>query len=499
MSFEQIRETDPEAADLLCLMSMFDNQAIPGLIICENREPLVFWEVAQPLIDFSLIKVQNTSHLDQAVEERLFDMHSLVQLATRDWLEVRERQGKELYKWERKSVHIMATIFPDDEFAHQKSMKSCHNLLPHASRTLEYTPRGRNASLDRATIADKVGWYLQHSGQYARAEGVSEGAYAARNNLLGASSIDTIESMGLFSLVLRSQGNLQRARSLQEKALKELERLFPHGNVRVAQACAALGSIYIAQARFLEAEAQLRHSVSMFVPRLGPQHLATLGAISQLAVALEKQRRFSEAEELHRLAISGGEASLGDRHPDTITFLSNLAMLLSSQKRFSEAEQLYRQVTEANEDVHGPEHPYTITTLSQVGLNLWYQDKNEEAEALLRHALGVEERTLGAEHPSAYMGAYNLALVLQDLHKHAEAEALFVRAIKGTARALGTEHPDLLCFIRNFASLLRQEGKHNEATILRQAHDDPSTLGDADQLCSLIDSLALGEDREDDG
>jgi len=325
MSFEQIRETDPEAADLLCLMSMFDNQAIPGLIIREKREPLIFWEVAQLLIDFSLIKVQNTSPLDRDVEERLFDMHSLVQLA-----------------------------------------------------------------------------------------------------------------------------------------------------------CGALGSIYIAQARFPEAEAQLRRAVGMFVERLGPQHQAILGATSGLAVALQKQKRVSVGEELQRLVISSTKSSLGARHPDTIILLSNLPMLLSNQKRFPEAEQLYRQVMEANEEVHRPEHPFTITTLSQVGLNLWYQNKNEEAEAVLRPALGVQERTLGGEHPSAYTNVCNLALVLQDLHKHSEAEALFVRAIKGTARALGTKHPDLLLTIKALASLLRQEGKHKAAAILQQAHNDPRMLGDAD-------------------
>ena len=207
MSFEQIRETDPEAADLLCLMAMFDNQAIPGLIICENREPLVFWEVAQPFIDFSLIKVQNTGHLDQAVEERLFDMHSLVQLATRNWLEVRERQGKELYKWERKSVHIMATTFPDVDSNDQKTMKNCHSLLPHASRTLEYSPKGRNASLDRATIADKVGWYLQRSGQYAKAEGLCEDAYVARNSLLGPNNMDRSRVWNLFRWYSHVKGN----------------------------------------------------------------------------------------------------------------------------------------------------------------------------------------------------------------------------------------------------------------------------------------------------
>ncbi|KFY86469.1 hypothetical protein V500_07615 [Pseudogymnoascus sp. VKM F-4518 (FW-2643)] len=88
ISFEQIRKTKPEAAELLSLMAMFDRQGIPESILHNGRGRLQFEDAVAPLTSFSLIKAQGMKQPEQQVGEHLFEMHDLVQLATRKWLEV---------------------------------------------------------------------------------------------------------------------------------------------------------------------------------------------------------------------------------------------------------------------------------------------------------------------------------------------------------------------------------------------------------------------------
>ena len=88
ISFEQIRKTRPEAADLLSLMTMFDKQGIPEHLLYNGRNRLQFEDAVAPLTSFSLIRTQTGKQSEQPPGEQLFEMHSLVQLATRKWLEL---------------------------------------------------------------------------------------------------------------------------------------------------------------------------------------------------------------------------------------------------------------------------------------------------------------------------------------------------------------------------------------------------------------------------
>src|SRR5215471_4588586 len=96
VSFKQIQKRVPTAADLLSLMSMFDRQGIPEHLLHNNTDILLFEDAIALLVCFSLIQEQT--------EKRSFEMHRLVQLSTRQWLEL----NGQLVRWRKKSVEIMA-------------------------------------------------------------------------------------------------------------------------------------------------------------------------------------------------------------------------------------------------------------------------------------------------------------------------------------------------------------------------------------------------------
>jgi CHAT domain-containing protein len=95
--------------------------------------------------------------------------------------------------------------------------------------------------------------------------------------------------------------------------------------------------------------------------KLGPEHLATLSSVNNLAALYESQGRYGDAEPLFQRALTASEKMLGPEHPATLRSVNNLALLYDSQGRYGEAEPLYQRALAASEKVLGPEHPQTLT------------------------------------------------------------------------------------------------------------------------------------------
>jgi hypothetical protein len=104
LSFEQIRHDRPAATDLLALMSMFDRQGIPEVLVRGDGDRLQFEDALASLINYSLVRVD--------IKTASFNMHRLVQLSVRTWLAIH----LELARWQETSRAIMAQIFPNGEY-----------------------------------------------------------------------------------------------------------------------------------------------------------------------------------------------------------------------------------------------------------------------------------------------------------------------------------------------------------------------------------------------
>jgi len=155
VSFDQIQRTKGEAADLLALMSMFDRQGIPQRLLHNNADWLQFEETIAPLINFSLIREQ--------FEGGTFEMHRLVQLSTRQWVELKE----EMQKWRSEAIRIIARLFLN---GHYETWLDCQVLLPHAREVLLYRTTDQEDKVFHALINNNLGWYLLLKGESIRAE-----------------------------------------------------------------------------------------------------------------------------------------------------------------------------------------------------------------------------------------------------------------------------------------------------------------------------------------
>jgi tetratricopeptide (TPR) repeat protein len=450
LSFEQIRQERPTATDLLALMSMFDRQGIPeDLVRDHNQDILDFHDALAPLLSYSLIRLE--------INERLFDMHRLVQLSVRAWLDMHQQ----LYGWQAKSRQIMARVFPGGEY---ESWSQCRSLLAHANSVLQsICDVDDEDRLNAATLLSNCGWFLHLQGVYEEAELMHRRALEARENALGREHPDTLTSVSDLGLVLSSQGKYDEAEAMHRRALEARENALGREHPDTLTSVSNLGDVLSSQGVYEEAEAMHRRALEARENVLGREHPDTLTSVNDLGLVLSSQGKYDEAEAMHRRALEGREKVLGREHPDTLTSVNDLGLVLSSQGKYDEAEAMHRRALEGREKVLGREHPDTLTSINNLGLVLSSQGKYDEAEAIYLHDMEGSEKVLGCEHPNTVTSINNLGLVLSSQGNYDEGEAMHRRALEAREKVLRREHPDTLTSVSTLGNVLSSQGKYDEA------------------------------------
>ncbi|CAN9091771.1 unnamed protein product [Alternaria alternata] len=115
-----------------------------------------------------------------------FEMHSLVQLATRRWLTV---NGK-LERWKQQSVSNLCVAFPIGQY---ENWAACQALYAHAKAALGQQPGDEPSIAEWATVLYSAAWFAERIGNIADAEMLATKAMKARKKVLGQEHEDAVE------------------------------------------------------------------------------------------------------------------------------------------------------------------------------------------------------------------------------------------------------------------------------------------------------------------
>jgi len=508
ISFDYILWARPSAADLLSLMSVFDRQGIPEVLLrtkqenaqqdqrgrsgnddVDDGEDNETQSSVNDDFEDDVLALRNYSFISVSADTTTFEMHRLVQLSMRKWLEA----NKQLNKWTKESIRVLTVAFPSGDY---KTWADCQVLVPHAIEVISHVTGGAKDVLNQANIAFSTSWYLYLRGEYKTAEKVVRMSVEAREKVLGPEHPSTLTSVNNLGLVLERQGKYEEAEAMQRRAFRAREKVLDPEHPDTLTSVNNLGSVLWRQGKYEEAEAMHRGALEGYEKILGSKHPDTLTSVNNLGVVLWRQGKYEEAAAMHRRALRARETVLGPEHPDTIFSVNNLGLVLGSQGKYEEAEAMHRRDLEGYEKVLGPEHLYTLFSVNNLGLVLKRQGKYEEAEAMQRRALRASEKVLGQEHPFTLTSVNNLGSVLKSQGKHEAAEALHRRALRAKEKVLGPEHPDTLTSVNNLGSVLESQGKYEEAEAMQRRAlkarekvlglEHPDTLTSANSLGSVL-------------
>jgi tetratricopeptide (TPR) repeat protein len=335
LSFTNVQKASPASAELLTAAAFLAPDLVPieiftlgcseldGLLAEALKgvaaEPLVFWELLEPLERYSLV---------ERLPDDAFQLHRLTQEVVKDSL---GEAGRRM--WAERVIRALNTAYPDLEF---ENWKLCERLQPNARPAAELTRTYKLESIEAGRLLLWAGHFAWVRGDYAGARLCGELALEIRERVLGGEHPDTLTAMNDLALTLDALEDLPGALRLYERTLEIRERV------------------------------------------LGREHADTLTSMNNLAGTLRDLSDLAGARDLNERTLEIRERVLGAEHPDTLTSRMWRGQLLADEDRFQEAREVYGEVLEIQRRVLGEEHP--ATTVSTWNL-LWIVRKLNDGEA----------------------------------------------------------------------------------------------------------------------
>jgi tetratricopeptide (TPR) repeat protein len=452
ISFDQIRQQDPLAAEYLSFIACIDRINIPQSLLPPARSSIQQIKAIGTLKGYAFI-TERQQDMQVIGSEKLFDMHRLVHMASEWWLKGHGEQAA----WTAKAAARLKELIPDGWY---QRTEVGTRYLSHALHVAG--PDGVLEEIARASLLYRVGQCQFSLGQYLAAETTLRQVLFLNVKNRGEDDTQTLLSMIDVGAAITRQGKYEEAELMHRQTLARNQRLLGVAHPVTLTSMDHLGAVLRSQGKYEEAELIHRETLAQKAKMLGPEHRETLVSMDNLGAVLGKQGKYEEAELMHRETLARREKMLGAEHPETLMSIDNLGILLGSQDKYEEAELIHRQTLARTEKVLGGEHHQTLTCMDNLGVMLGQQSKYEEAELIHRQTLARKEEVLGAEHPSTLTSLHHHAFVLANMHRTDESIVLFQRAYAGYKAVLGEDHPNTRACRYDYSNLQRslEEDRH---------------------------------------
>lgn len=464
LSFAQVEQANPAAAELLRLCSFLHPDAIPEAMLTEGARELgpVLQPVASDsfLLNEAIQVLRRYSLIKRDPEERVLNVHRLVQVVLKEHLDEAVKR-----QWAERIVRAVNAAFPEVSF---NTWARCERYLPHMQACAELIDTYHFSFPQAIRLLHQAGCFLRDRGLYVQAEPFLLQAFKLYEQGAGSAHPDTARSLNDLAWLYYLQGKYEQAEPLLQRALTIREQVLGNDHVDTAVTLNNLAWLYMQQSRYTQAEHLYQRALAIREHVSGALHADTALTLNDIAMLYIYQGKYEQAEPLLQRALTIREQVLGRSHPDVAESLNNLAMIHYYNEKYEQAEPLYQQALSIREQALGPEHPDVAISLNNLANLYRNQYKYEQAVPLLQRALTIFEQVQGAEHPNTAIVLLNLAQIYYLWGMLEKAEPLYQRALSINEQMLGSEHPETAFSLYSLANLYRNQGKHERADFLYQ-------------------------------
>jgi len=145
------------------------------------------------------------------------NMHRLVEVATRQWVEDYDQLGY----WSGRYVKKLAGAFPSGEIETSSQRQS---LLLHVTTMQAQRPVCIGALLEWARVLGGCRWYALQVWDYATAEVMQQYMLEERRRILGGEHPDIILAISNLAVTLNDQAKLDESNEVQQEVLEKMRR-----------------------------------------------------------------------------------------------------------------------------------------------------------------------------------------------------------------------------------------------------------------------------------
>ena len=439
LSFKQLREKFPSSADLLSLMSYFNRQAIPQMLIQGDDDDLSFYEDINPLISFSLIRAE--------IRENSFEIHRLIQTAMRHWL---RSEGYDQL-WKERAIERVALRFPPIENQAQH-WPVCEVLMSHADEIILHTACSKESKLNRANVLGFTAWYsVERKGNGELAEQRLTHALQVRRQYFDDDSDEILATLNSLAVACFQLSKHEKARSLRESILKQSLKMWGPEDVRTLTLTHSLAMSYMDLGLYENAEDLMQRVVKGREKLQGPEDPQTLRSGDGLAQIQLRQGKYEEAEMLISKILEISKRRHGVENIDTLDAMTTLSDTYMQQNKLEEAENVITQAIPIVTKTFGPDHWRTLEARCRLANIYLRRKKLDEAEEICLSCFDTTQRVYGPQHRITLKIINDLALVYQDQGNFTDASRLLKDNVESFKKEVGANHPDILTGMFNLA------------------------------------------------
>jgi tetratricopeptide (TPR) repeat protein len=459
LSFEQVKQANASAANLLELCAFLNPDAIAEDMIkaaAHDLGPELQAIADRPLLlDDAIGELRKYSLMRRNMKAKTLTIHRLVQAVLKDTMDKKTQR-----QWAERAVRVVSRTFPDAEFTH---WERCQQLLSQAQACADLIKDYKFSFPEALRLLNQAGIYLGERGQYDQAALLLQQAVSICEEHFGAEHSDVAEILEALGATYYYQGKYAEAEQIFQRLLDIYEKAKKSGEPKLVETLNNLAALYNDQGKYAQAEPLLQRALSISKEILALEDPATTGVMNNLGFLYYLQGRYDEAEPLYQQVLAIREETREADHPELIISLNNLAALFRAQGKYTEAEPLFQRTLASREKTLGPQHPDLATSLNNLATVYHHLSKYTEAEQLIKRALTIREQALGAEHSDVSNSLNALGQLYYDLRKYAEAEDCFTKALTIRQKVRGPEHPDVAQSLNDLGLLYCEQKLYEQA------------------------------------
>ncbi|RYP33538.1 hypothetical protein DL767_004713 [Monosporascus sp. MG133] len=340
VSFDQIRKCDNAAADLLSFISCIEPKGIPQSLLPGSESTEQLADAIGTLCAYAFLTRRGDS--------KVFDMHSLVHLATRIWV---QREGLSVTTDEKATRHL-AAVLPSDDYANRNVWRE---YLPHAFKVLQYSKE-----LDMEEKSDLLFWVgrcLKVDGRIKEAVRSLEEACQWRNRHFAEDDPSRLFSQHELARAYQANGQVKEAVALLEQH--------------------ALAVAYQANGQVKGAIALLEQVVAIQARTLAEDHPNRLASEHALAGAYQVNGQVKKAIALFEQVVTIKAKTLAEDHPDRLASQHELARAYQANGQVKGAIALLEQVVTIRARTLAENHPSRLASQRWLAYILKVADRDK--------------------------------------------------------------------------------------------------------------------------
>jgi tetratricopeptide (TPR) repeat protein len=410
ITFNKIIKRDPLAADILAFISCIEWKEIPHSILPKSHP--------EALLEGALGTLCSYSFLERR-DDNKFDMHRLVHLATRMWV---NQNGRESETMEIAIKHLV-TVFPSRDYGNQQISRA---YLPHVARITK--DEHCQDTFEKSELCLTLGIFLLMDGRYQEAVTWLQECCKWRDKNLAEDDNFRLLSQDRLAVALRENGQIKESIKLLEQVVARSAKvtMSKYYNPLISQHELAISyrrDKQVSRAiRMLEQVVDIRTKTSIEddPDRLASQH--------ELAVAYASNLQAEKAVELLEHIIEIKTRVQAENNHSLLSSQHELARAYLNNGEIERAIKLFEHVVKLGRNSLAENHPVRLTSQHELGRAYLANGQVKEAIKLLEHIVTIRRMFVAESHHSRLESEIQLARAYRTNGQIEEAEELFQHA-----------------------------------------------------------------------